>query len=250
MKHQSFEEVLTLVSNDIAVLLEGESGSGKTTVALQLSEELNLSFYSNSLTKQTSVGNLLGFIDIHGNYSPTQLRTAFENGGLYLLDELDAGDANTLLILNNIENGYISFPDKVINKHKDFRLVATCNPLGEHRQYTGRSKLDESTLDRFVTIHLDIDPILEKELLGAVYDDVIFLRQKAREYGVTKNLSMRSAIAYKRLRELGVSKPIGKTLFKGIEDHEHIVKDYEKNKTVALPTTVSELLLYINRRAV
>jgi len=191
------------VKAGINVLLEGEAGTGKTTIAKQLAADLKIPFSSLSMTKQTSMNAIIGFISINGKYIPSQFRKAFEEGHLFLLDEIDAADPNVLLILNTIENGYIAFPDGIVEAHKDFRLVATSNPQGAHQMYTGRSKLDFSTLDRYFTVELPRDPKLELNLTSQKVVDVVeFGRQLLKDQGSSIQITMRDAM---RIHELTVN---------------------------------------------
>jgi len=91
-----------------------------------VAEELKYKFFSVSMTRQTTLSSLIGFKNINGDYVRTQLRDAVEFGGLLLLDEIDAGDPNVLLCLNTLENGFMSFPDLIVQKHPDFRLCCYC----------------------------------------------------------------------------------------------------------------------------
>ncbi|NOQ48885.1 MAG: AAA domain-containing protein [Methanococcoides sp.] len=206
MKHKKFDEVLILTNAGISTLLTGEKGSGKTTVAMQIAEGLETKFYSMSMTRQTTLSHLMGFMSVNGTYVPSQLRIAAEEGGLFLLDEIDAADANVLLCLNTIENGYISCPDGIIQLHKDFRLMATSNPQDEHQHYVGRSKLDAATLDRFDIIDLEHDEELEKSLV----DDEVFQHIKALRVVITDmnssiSISMRDAIRYQNRKKLNLT---------------------------------------------
>lgn len=206
MHHSKYSYVRTVVESGMPVLLESEAGAGKSTLARQLASDLGLTFHSMSCTKQMSVNALLGFISINGVYIPTQLRTAFENGGLFLLDEIDAADPNVLLCLNTIENGFISFPDGIVQMHPQFRLIATANPAGEHSTYTGRSKLDFSTLNRYFRIHLDRDPNLELSLTSTeIVQNVEYIRTLFREQGITKPITMRDTIRMYKLSQLGIT---------------------------------------------
>ena len=206
MRHNKYSYVSTVIESGMPVLLEGEAGSGKSTLAMQIASDLSLTFYSMSCTKQMSVNALLGFISINGVYIPTQLRNAFEHGGLFLLDEIDAADPNVLLCLNTIENGFISFPDGIIQMHPSFRLVATANPSSEHSTYTGRSKLDFSTINRYFRVYLERDPDLELSLTSAeVVQNVEYIRTLMRDQGVTKLITMRDTIRMYKLSQLGIS---------------------------------------------
>jgi len=195
VKHSKYEYVKRVVDAGLSVLLTGEAGTGKTTIAKQIAEELDRPFSSLSMTKQTSVNAIIGFISINGTYIRSQFREAFEHGHIFLLDELDAADPNVLLVLNTIENGYVAFPDGIVNMHPNFRLIATANPMDEHQLYTGRSKLDFSTLDRYYTIDLPRDPELEIALTSQeTVDAVNIARTIIADIGSSKHLTMRDTI--------------------------------------------------------
>lgn len=205
MLHHKFDEVRILVSAGISVLLTGEKGSGKTTVVEQVADALGLSFYSLSMTRQTTLSHLMGFMSVNGTYVPSQLRKVAAEGGVFLLDELDAGDANVLLSLNTIENGYISFPDGILQLHEDFRLVATANPQDQHDHYVGRSKLDAATLDRFDQIDIDRDDELEMSLVDSdVFSRIKILREILRNANSSITISMRDAIRYQKRKDLSL----------------------------------------------
>ena len=225
MQHHKFPEVLTLVKNDINVLITGPAGTGKTTLLRNICETLELNFHSIPMTKQTTLNALLGFISLNGEYIPSQLRKAVEHGGMMLLDELDAADPNTVLCLNTLENGYLAFPDGVVTTHKDFRLVATANPQDQHNVYTGRSKLDAATLDRFDIITLERDPKLELELTDAdTAEEVNAARGVLIDNSASREISMRDTIRYHKRKKIGLGEKYVHTLLGGevsyIEDYQ------------------------------
>ena len=201
--HAKYDEVTKLIKANIAVLLTGEAGSGKTTLIKDIAEDMKLKFYTISMTRQTTLSHLLGFISVNGNYIASNLRKCFEFGGLMLLDEIDAGDPNVLLALNTIENGYISFPDELVECHPDFRIAATANPQDQHNFYTGRSKLDGATLDRFDTIDVDRDETLEQTLVD---EDTFMRMQLLRKIMASRNaakpISMRDSVRYQQRKDL------------------------------------------------
>jgi len=127
--HEKFETVLKIVSQDIPVFLTGPAGSGKNVICKQVSEALGLEFYfSNAVTQEYKI---TGFIDANGNYQETQFFKAFTNGGLFMLDEIDASTPEVLVILNAaIANRYFDFPTGRVTAHEDFRVVAAGNTFG------------------------------------------------------------------------------------------------------------------------
>jgi len=205
MRHNRFDEVSILVRAGIPVLLEGEKGSGKTTLIAQVAKELELEFYTISMTRQTTLSHLLGFVSVNGTYISTHLRQAAEFGGVFNIDEIDAGDSNVLLTLNTIENGYLTFPDKIVYLHKDFRLVATANPHDQHENYVGRNKLDAATLDRFDIVDMDRDEELEKSLVDTdVFRHITIARKILANENSSTVLSMRDTLRYQKRKDLGL----------------------------------------------
>jgi hypothetical protein len=108
-------------------------------------------------------------MDATGTYRPTAFRKAFEGGGLFLMDEIDAGNANVLTCLNAaIGNRVCSFPDKMVECSEDFFFMGAGNTYGTgaNRQYVGRNPLDGATLDRPAVLDWPYDEELELTLAG------------------------------------------------------------------------------------
>lgn len=141
--------------------------SGKTTMVEESAKVLDLPFYSKSVSVQTGTHEFFGYYDANGNYVPTLFRKAYEEGGVFLLDEFDAGNPNVLAALNqSVANGSCPFPDKMVPKHKDFIMVIAGNTFGTGAtmEYVGRNKIDAATLDRFVFMEIPYDEKFELNL--------------------------------------------------------------------------------------
>ena len=167
IQHHNFETLIRVVASGQPAMLVGPAGTGKSHAAESVAEVLGLEFFAMSVGAQTSKSDLIGYMDAMKNYVTTPFRKAYENGGLFLLDEIDAGNSNVLIQLNAaLANGYMSFPDAMIRRNENFRFVASANTfgLGANRQYVGRNQLDAATLDRFVTLQWDIDDNVETSL--------------------------------------------------------------------------------------
>lgn len=197
IRHIKYETIKRFLELSLNPLLIGEAGTGKTTVVKQVADDLGQRFETLSLTKQTSVGHIIGFKSVTGDYIPTTFRDIYENGGIFLLDEIDAADPNTLLCLNTIDNGYVSFPDKRVEGHKDFKLAATANPASEGNIYTGRSKLDFASLNRFLRVEMPRDSELEIALTSKETVKILDTARKIHsDNGSSVNLTMRDSLRY------------------------------------------------------
>lgn len=165
--HNKFDLVLACMSARTNVALVGPAGSGKTTTVAKAAEALSLKFYSKSVSAQTGIHEFFGYQDANGNYVSTLFRTAYEQGGVFLLDEFDAGNPNVLAALNQATaNDSCAFADGMIPKHEDFICVMAGNTFGHgaNSEYVGRNKIDAATLDRFAFIDFPYDEDLEYAL--------------------------------------------------------------------------------------
>jgi MoxR-like ATPase len=148
-------------------MLVGPAGSGKTYAAEMVSKILGLEYYPMSVGPQTSKSDLMGFLSgKDGTYIPSVVYTAYRDGGVFLLDELDAGNPGVLTTLNGVLSGSpVRFPNgELVRKHKDFICVAAANTVGygPNARYNGRNRLDGSTTSRFVRVEWDYSEELER----------------------------------------------------------------------------------------
>lgn len=177
--HQALGEALASVDAGFDnILLVGPAGSGKSTLAEQLAQSLKRDFGFLSLSGGTTESQLLGRITSAGKYLPALFVTLFEKGGVFLLDEVDAGDANVLLVLNSaLANGNLAVPARVdkptAKRHPNFVLICAANTWGTGAdwQYVGRNQLDAAFLSRFAGAVLEVgyDPMLEQSLTDAAW---------------------------------------------------------------------------------
>jgi len=170
--HKSFEEALQMLILESQMFIAGPAGTGKTTLGEQLAESLSLPFSYISCSAGMSEAHLLGRMDISGNYIYSSFIKMFEEGGVFLFDEVDAADANTMLVINSaLANGLVSVPNRkdnpVARRHKGFYCICAANTWGfGSNEYAGRNQLDAAFLDRFCGSKLlvDYDKELEKQL--------------------------------------------------------------------------------------
>lgn len=165
LQHYKTGNVIKKIARGHAVMMVGPAGSGKTTICENSAKAINLPYYITSVVNDTH--ELIGFTDGHGRYHGTPFRSAFEHGGVWCGDEIDAWDAAALLVANSaLANGLCTFPDldQPLRRHADFRVVCTANTFGTgaDRVYVGRNELDAASLDRFAVVEIDYDLELER----------------------------------------------------------------------------------------
>ncbi|MGI9251324.1 MAG: AAA family ATPase [Pseudohongiellaceae bacterium] len=242
------------------IMLVGPAGSGKTTLARQIADAMNLQFYFQG--RADSEYKLLGFIDAHGNYQDTPLRKAYQHGGVFLFDEMDASEPAAMIALNTaLANSQADFPDGIIDKHPDFIAIAAANTFGRGAtmQYVGRNQLDAATLDRFGIFDINYDAGIERALAppGAVYDKWYSLVSTARDAAINSKLQV---IISPRATQLGgamiaagipISQVIAAVIIKGANDSESAIitdaidkpaREITKMLTKELPKMPPEML--------
>jgi MoxR-like ATPase len=208
--HKEFKTFLAILGAGVPCMMVGPAGSGKTTAAMKAAEKLGVEFYATSVCGQSSKADLAGYMDAGGTYRPSIFRKAFEEGGVFLLDEVDAGNPNVLVVLNSaIANGEYCFPDgKKVKAHKDFRCCAAANTwgLGADRQYVGRNALDAATLNRFGRLDWDYDAAHELSISPRAEwtRHIQKARKAAANAGIRAVISPRDSINGGRLLNAGL----------------------------------------------
>ena len=247
--HEKLPTLLRIISARLPLFLVGEAGSGKTHLVEQCAETLGLKFYCISVCAQTTSSALLGYMDANGKYVPSLFRQAYENGGVFLLDEIDNGNPNVLSVLNaSVSNCVCSFPDKMVRRHPDFVLAASGNTYGHgaNRKYVGRLEIDGATLDRFVFVEIGYDNKLEEQICGSKsYAKLIqAIRKKAQELKLRNIISPRASINGVKLLKKGISledvlqytvfRDMSPDVFKQLTDNKEYKKaldDFKKNES-------------------
>lgn len=223
VQHEKFDTVLKFVANDEPVFLTGPAGSGKNHLCKQVADALDLDFYfTNAVTQEYK---LTGFTDANGNYQPTQFYKAFKDGGLFMLDEMDASIPEVLVILNAaIANRYFDFPAPIgyVEANPNFRVIAAGNTVGHGAdyEYVGRNQLDGASLDRFAIVKIDYCKEIENAMAGDVElaDFCREFREISQRVGIQTIVSYRaiSRLA-KMVKLLDLKEALQTCLLKGLE---------------------------------
>jgi len=208
--------VRTIAAGMMNVWTTGPAGSGKTTLAHAVADALGRPFGFQSFAADSSAGSLIGGIDAHGTYHETAFIDAYENGGVYLLDEIDAAPAEILVAVNAaLANGHLSLPRhhdharRVIKRHPNCIIIAAANTYGTGAtaQYVGRGQIDAATLDRFTgaVFTIGYDEALERQLCPdeTTREIVQNMRKACEASGMRRIVSTRAVIAAARMNAAG-----------------------------------------------
>jgi cobaltochelatase CobS len=230
--HNAFKKTLQLSVLERQVFVAGAAGTGKTTLAEQIAKALELRFGHISCTAGMSEAHLLGRMDAHGNYLQSQFVDLYENGGVFLFDEVDAADSNTMLIINSaLANGAMSVPNRkekpTAKRHEDFICICAANTWGfGSNEYAGRNILDAAFLDRFTgsRIVVDYDLEMEKEIAGEqteLLKAIWKIRDNVKKNRIRRVVSTRAIVSGVRQINAGIDlKDFINTFLTGWTDEE------------------------------
>jgi MoxR-like ATPase len=208
LQHEKFPQLLRAMQardhkgHRLNIWITGPTGSGKTSAAENAAKALGLAFGSDgSLDADYKV---LGFRNAAGEIISTQFLSIYENGGVYVADEIDNWQPSALLSLNAaLANGWTASPRGLIRRHPDACVIACANTwgLGATGDYVGRTRLDAASLDRFQPkINWPIDERLEAAIAKAQCEvhgpewqaKVAYTRSRAKAQGLKVIISPRA----------------------------------------------------------
>ena len=163
--HKMAGFVIALAEARVPVMLVGPAGSGKSHLAKQLADYLEMTYAECPLTAGATPSWLLGSWNIKEYVTRPHL-TQFEHGGVFNYEEIDAADPNMLLVMNQAlasDEFFNPVNGEMYSKSDDFIPVSTANTfgLGATRAFTARERLDAATIDRWrmgrVFVEVDTD---------------------------------------------------------------------------------------------
>ena len=216
ISHPSLYKMLSLARIGQNILMVGPTGSGKTYLSSEIANMLGRDFSSVSCCAGMSESWLSGWLlPIKENgtfdYVPSGFVEMYENGGVFLFDEMDAGDENTLIFINAALAGDCfhlpqRFHNRKVKRHKNFVALAAANTFGngENDIYSGRNQLDGATLDRFRAgvIEVDYSEELERK---KVHPEILrwgwFVRHCIKVGSINKAMSTRVMIDFTKQKE-------------------------------------------------
>jgi len=163
----NYSDVETIIKTKIfyPTFISGPTGNGKSTMVEQICAKHKRALIRVNLNMMTDEEQLIGSKTLEdGNVEIVEgpVLIAMRTGTALLLDEIDAGSANTLLCLQPILEGkpyYFKLKNEMIVPAEGFNIFATANTKGkgsDDGRYIGTNVLNEAFLERFaVTFEQD-----------------------------------------------------------------------------------------------
>ncbi|HAB67606.1 MAG TPA: hypothetical protein DCE23_09600 [Firmicutes bacterium] len=177
--HAKTEEIIRDILEGDWCYLWGPSGCGKTYTIKQIGKLIGLEMINNG--KITDKYSIMAYNDPHGRFRATQAFIALYYGKLLLLDELDNGNVDTQVVLNDLyselhdylanprEQRFVTFAeDMTVPVNPNFRMISAGNTSGEgeNEAFSSRGKMDESVQQRMTPIRFWYDNRVEQRIFG------------------------------------------------------------------------------------
>ena len=162
------------------IWMVGPAGCGKSTMARNVANELNVPYLCISCGIGTSATEFVGYK--YPTRESTKFAEYYAKPSVILIDEMTALDPAVGQVLNAaLANGEIETTTGLVCRHPECIIIATSNTFGNgaSRQYVANNQLDASTIDRFTGGIIEVNYSVDYE---SQYDtDVVNYVWKLRE---------------------------------------------------------------------
>jgi len=156
----NFKDLETIIASNLfyPAYVSGPTGNGKSTMVEQICSKHKKPLIRINLNVMVDEEVLIGSKTLkNGDVEIVEgpVLIAMRTGATLLLDEVDAGAANTLLCLQPILEGkpyYFKLKNEVIIPAEGFNIIASANTKGkgsDDGRYIGTNVLNEAFLERF-----------------------------------------------------------------------------------------------------
>lgn len=190
VQHEAFEKILKIAAIGQNVFMPGEPGTGKSQIAENICKALGIEFNFLSCSGIPQDHLIEGFIDANGNCVNTDFVRAYSQGEGFLIDEIDAAYGSTIVAMNAaLAGNWLSTPAGKVRKHKNFRLFAAGNTVGDGATeiMSGRQEIDMATRTRFAVVQVNTDEKLEEKICASFGIDSASLCRTVRKMRANRN---------------------------------------------------------------
>ena len=176
------------------IWMVGPAGCGKSTMARNVAENLNIPYLCISCGVGTSSAEFVGYK--YPTRESTKFAEYYAKKSIILIDEMTALDPAVAQVLNSaLANGEIETTTGLVKRNPDCIIIATSNTFGSgaNRQYVANNQLDSSTIDRFIggIIEVDYSAEYESQYDEEVVNFVKLIRSFIKEEGIRRIASTR-----------------------------------------------------------
>ena len=192
--------VLQSQDEGFPLLIEGQTGVGKSAAVMEAARLLNRPLVRFNLSSSVTCGDIIGRVSLSSDsngllkYEKGPFTKAFESGLWLLLDELNLASDDILQCIESaldtdlmcIDDPSSSENSSIIKKHENFRLFATQNPHTGSFRGT-RSSLSSAFVSRFHTVSFQPP---SNEDLEAIVTDVLISATTSRNRECPENVKV------------------------------------------------------------
>jgi len=192
-----------LYENKKFVLIEGETGCGKSHLARELAYSNKVPYMRVNLNGATVPEDLIGQWIPNANpkinakyvWKDGTLTMFMRYGGVFVVDEINMAPADILSLFHSITDDerrlvLTNKDGEVIHAHKNFYLIATMN-----RGYEGTKPLNLALKDRFRIFEMSYNETTEKKL--KISDNMLRVAKKLRDsVNIFTPISTRDLLKY------------------------------------------------------
>lgn len=208
--NEKIKLTLAAIISEGSILIEDFPGSGKTTFAKSITNNLGFNFKRIQFTSDLLPSDILGF----NIFSKDQL--SFQKGPIFtnivLADELNRGSPKSQsAFLEAMEEKNVSIDGTTYQLPEPFFVIATQNPMDS----SGTSSLPDSQLDRFM-ISFSLSDLKDKEKIIMLKNNINFTESKS------------SPIDWTLLKKKKMTINITDEIYQYVIEIEQIIKSLEK----------------------
>lgn len=154
--------ILAAINSQIATIIEGESGTGKTELVKTIAKALGRPFYRVDGDENLTITHLRGWFDPplvmktgfgEKSFIPGPLVNALQLGGLFFFNEVNRAPSESINgVLAALDERQIEIPQLGrVQAEDEFYSIFARNPA----EYVGTNPLPEAFFDRCILIHLE-----------------------------------------------------------------------------------------------
>lgn len=206
----SVVEKMVKAGKFFTLFITGSHGTGKDVMVKQACATNSRPMVRVQITRDTKEDHLIGsktLVNGTIRYEEGPIVWAALNGAVVMLNELDCGDPNELMCLQNILEGnpfFVKSLNRMITPKDGFAVIVTANTKGrgsDSGEYIGVNLLNKAFLSRFMgTLEQMYPPVkIEKEIFrrhmsSYGLDDEKFLTRLSKLIAVVRNAYYKESI--------------------------------------------------------